>query len=89
MSKLFSPVVALWLLANGVLGIINIARFDPSVFKAISPHYFMEYFINDGTKGWKSLGGVLLCATGVEALFADLGHFNRQSVQVGAPTQHQ
>ena len=82
MSALFSPIVTLWLLMNAVLGIINIARFDATVFKAVSPHYFMRYFIDNGTRGWQSLGGVLLCATGVEALFADLGHFNRQAVQV-------
>jgi KUP system potassium uptake protein len=85
MSKLFSPVVTIWLLMNAAIGIVNIARFDASVFKAVSPHYFMRYFIDNGKTGWKSLGGVLLCATGVEALFADLGHFNRLSVQVRAP----
>ncbi|GAQ92301.1 Potassium transporter family protein [Klebsormidium nitens] len=82
MSKVFSPVVMLWLLGNAVIGVVNIAKYDASVFKAISPHYFMRYFIDDGKTAWKSLGGVLLCATGVEALFADLGHFNRQSVQL-------
>ena len=41
-----------------------------------------SYFLRTGTEGWRSLGGVLLCVTGCEALFADLGHFSRKSIQV-------
>lgn len=39
------------------------------------------YFLRNGKEGWRSLGGVLLCVTGCEALFADLGHFSRKSIQ--------
>lgn len=39
------------------------------------------YFLRRGHEGWRSLGGVLLCVTGCEALFADLGHFSRKAIQ--------
>ena len=76
----FSPIITLWLIANAVIGVYNIAKYDPTVFKALAPNYWFSYFLRNGATGWKSLGGVLLCITGTEALFADLGHFNRRSV---------
>jgi K+ transporter len=46
---------------------------DASVLKAFSPHFAIAYLVRNGTDGWRSLGGVLLCFTGVEAIYADLG----------------
>lgn len=40
------------------------------------------WFQNHGTEGWLNMAGVFLCLTGCEAMFADMGHFNRQSIQV-------
>jgi len=74
----FSPVVALWFLVLLVTGIINIIRFNPRIFFSINPYYAIEFLLS---KGLSVLGGVLLAVTGVEALFADLGHYNRQSIQ--------
>ena len=53
-----------------------------AIFKALSPHYLFLYFIRNGFSGWVSLGGTLLCVTGSEALYADLGHFSRVSIRV-------
>jgi KUP system potassium uptake protein len=55
----------------------NLAKHDWTVLKAFSPSFAGSYFVRNGTPGWKSLGGVLLAFTGVEALFADLGAFSR------------
>lgn len=54
---------------------------DASVLRAFSPHFAISYLVRNGTDGWRSLGGVLLCFTGVEALYADLGAFTRRAVQ--------
>lgn len=58
----------------------NLAVHDYTVLKAFSPYFAGEYFVRNGTDGWKSLGGILLCFTGVEALFADLGAFSQRYV---------
>ena len=46
------------------------------------PGYGVRFFLRNGWDGWQMLGGVLLCITGTEAMFADLGHFNLQAIQV-------
>ncbi|KAG0648812.1 Potassium transporter 5, partial [Hyphodiscus hymeniophilus] len=78
----FAPIVITWLAFNACFGIYNLAKFDDSVLKAFNPAYGFEYLIRHKTEGWKSLGGVLLAFTGVEALFADLGAFSRKAIQI-------
>lgn len=81
---LFAPIVFLWFLAIACTGIWNIT-FYPQILKAFSPHYVFDYFIRNKGAGFERLGGVLLAITGVEALYADLGHFNRISIQLSFP----
>lgn len=78
----FAPVVIIWLLFNAVCGIYNLVMFDHSVLKAFSPYFAGNYLVRNGTDGWKSLGGILLAFTGVEALFADIGAFSRKAIQL-------
>ena len=54
----------------------------PDVFKAISPHYAFRYFFSAGQASWVSLNGILLCVSGSEALFADMGHFSHMAITV-------
>ena len=54
----------------------------PHVFKAISPHYAFRYFFSAGQASWVSLNGILLCVSGSEALFADMGHFSHTVITV-------
>jgi KUP system potassium uptake protein len=82
LASCFAPIVIVWLLFNFVFGIYNLAIYDASVLKAFSPYFAGAYFVRNGTDGWRSLGGVLLAFTGVEALFADLGAFTRRAVQL-------
>lgn len=64
----------------------NLTKHDHSVLKAFSPSFAIQYLLRNKTDGWKSLGGILLAFTGVEALFADLGAFTRRYLQAaGAP----
>ena len=54
----------------------------PGVFRAISPHYACQYFFSTGEVSWVSLNGILLCVSGSEALFADMGHFSHRAISV-------
>ncbi|KAI4372324.1 hypothetical protein MLD38_010568 [Melastoma candidum] len=81
-SWLFAPVVLLWLLLIGSIGIYNLAKYDTSVLRAFSPVYIYRHFRRGGKDRWTSLGGVFLCITGTEALFADLSHFPVLAVQI-------
>ncbi len=76
------PIVTIWLLFNLATGIYNLASFDYTVLKAFSPYFAIHYLIRNGHEGWKSLGGLLLAFTGVEALFADLGAFSKRAIQI-------
>ncbi|KAJ6895062.1 potassium transporter 1 isoform X1 [Populus alba x Populus x berolinensis] len=79
---LFAPIVTAWLLCISSIGIYNIFRWNRHVFCAISPIYMLKFLKNTGTEGWVSLGGVVLSITGVETMFADLGHFSSSSIKV-------
>ncbi|XP_022748753.1 potassium transporter 11-like isoform X2 [Durio zibethinus] len=81
-SWLFAPIVLLWFLVIGGIGIFNIWKYDRSVLRAFSPVHIYRYFKRGGRDGWTSLGGIMLSITGTEALFADLGHFPVSSVQI-------
>ncbi|KAJ4954674.1 hypothetical protein NE237_011457 [Protea cynaroides] len=80
---MFAPIIILWLLSIAAIGIYNIIEWNPNVFRALSPHYIYKYFRVTGIDGYFSLGGILLCITGTEAMFADLGHFTSSSLRVG------
>jgi KUP system potassium uptake protein len=73
-GHLFGPVMATWFLVIGTLGLWGIAQ-HPSVLFALSPTYAIAYLLHGGSAGFLVLGGVFLCVTGAEALFADMGHF--------------
>ncbi|KAJ0987308.1 hypothetical protein J5N97_005664 [Dioscorea zingiberensis] len=80
-SFLFSPIMAAWTLSTPMIGVYSFCQYHPGVFKAISPHYIVRFFLRNGKTGWHLLGGTVLVITGAEAMFADLGHFNRRSIQ--------
>jgi len=78
----FAPVVMLWLILNFAFGIYNLAVHDHTVLKAFSPYFAGQYFVRNKTEGWRSLGGVLLAFTGVEAMYANLGAFNQRAIRI-------
>ncbi|KAG0497423.1 hypothetical protein HPP92_002114 [Vanilla planifolia] len=80
---LFAPIVMVWLLCIGIIGLYNTIHWNPRIYQAISPFYMIKFFKKTGKDGWLSLGGILLCITGSEAMFADLGHFTSISIRVG------
>lgn len=81
-SKAFSPIVIVWLLLNSAFGMYNLARHDHGMLQAFNPYYAFDFLIRNKYNGWRSLGGILLCFTGVEVLFAGIGAFSRQAIQV-------
>ncbi|XP_022941826.1 potassium transporter 2-like isoform X2 [Cucurbita moschata] len=78
----FAPVVLIWLLCISTLGIYNIIQWNPHVYQALSPYYMFKFLEKTRKSGWMSLGGILLCITGSEAMFADLGHFSYTAIQI-------
>ncbi|KAJ6721429.1 POTASSIUM TRANSPORTER 12-RELATED [Salix viminalis] len=79
---MFAPVLALWFFSLGAIGIYNLVKYDISVLKALNPAYIYFFFKKNSSAAWSALGGCVLCITGAEAMFADLGHFSVQSVQI-------
>ncbi|XP_059439737.1 potassium transporter 5-like [Corylus avellana] len=82
MGYTFSPIICIWFVLIAGIGIYNFFKFDPMVIKAVNPMYIIDYFQRNKKQAWISLGGVVLCTTGSEALFADLGHFSVRSIQI-------
>lgn len=78
----FAPVLCLWFAAIAVIGICNIIKYDLSVFRAFNPAYIYYFFARNKVKAWYILGGLVLCITGGEAMFADLGNFSVRSIQI-------
>lgn len=61
---LFAPIVLLWFILIGGIGIFNIRKYDSSVLRAFSPVYIVHYFRRGGRDAWTSLGGIMLSITG-------------------------
>ncbi|KAJ3707967.1 hypothetical protein LUZ61_011672 [Rhynchospora tenuis] len=79
---LFAPIVVTWLLCISMIGLYNIIHWNPHVYQALSPYYMYKFLRKTQRSGWMSLGGILLCITGSEAMFADLGHFSQLSIKI-------
>jgi KUP system potassium uptake protein len=75
----FGPLMLLWFLSLAVSGIVSIL-YVPSVLKAINPYYAFKFLYENGISGFFVLSAVFLCATGGEALYADMGHLGRRSI---------
>ena len=80
-GRLFGPVMAVWFLAIGVFGLIEILR-HPFVLLAISPSYAIGLCIAYKGLAFIVLGAVVLCVTGAEALYADMGHFGAHPIRL-------
>jgi len=74
LGGVFGPVMLLWFSTIAALGAYHVAR-APRILLALSPEYGVRYFAEHGFPGITILGGVILCVTGGEALYADMGHF--------------
>lgn len=80
-GRLFGPITCVWFIALGALGIYHIAQ-NPEVLWAFSPFYAIHFFFENSTIGLMVLGTVVLCVTGAEALYADMGHFGFKPIRM-------
>lgn len=78
----FAPILCLWFVVIAGIGIYNFSIYDPTIIRAANPWSIVTYFQRNGKDAWISLGGVVMCITGAEALFADVGHFSVRSIQI-------
>jgi KUP system potassium uptake protein len=80
-GKAFGPIMGLWFLSIAVLGLWGIVR-HPAVFAALNPLIGLRYLFSNGYASFLVLGGVFLCVTGAEALYADMGHFGARPIRL-------
>ncbi|HZV85595.1 MAG TPA: potassium transporter Kup [Brevundimonas sp.] len=81
-ARFFGPLTLAWFLVLAALGVLHIFD-DPSIFRALSPHYGVLFLIENGALGFIILGSVFLAVTGAEALYADMGHFGKAPIRAG------
>lgn len=80
-GRLFGPIMLIWFLAVGLLGLWHVIQ-HPGVMAALNPLYAIEFLLNHGILSFFALGAVVLCLTGAEALYADMGHFGRLPIRI-------
>ena len=80
-GKFFGPITLVWFASIAVLGLVHIAD-NPSILWALSPHHALRFIIGQPLVTFIILGAVVLCVTGGEALYADMGHFGRKPIRL-------
>jgi len=80
-GRVFGPVMLLWFVALAALGAVHVLR-NPAVLAAANPFYAVEFFLHNGREAAIVLGAVVLCITGGEALYADMGHFGSRPIRL-------
>ena len=80
-GKLFAPVMLVWFLVPAILGVSGIMK-NPEVLHALNPAYAVEFFLHYKSVSFFALGAVVLAITGVEALYADMGHFGKVPIRL-------
>ncbi|MES2361538.1 MAG: potassium transporter Kup [Pseudomonadota bacterium] len=80
-GKFFGPITLLWFVAIGVLGALQIVD-NPGILKALSPWYALRFMFESPGTTFVILGAIVLCVTGAEALYADMGHFGKRPIRL-------
>jgi KUP system potassium uptake protein len=80
-GKLFAPVMLVWFLTLATLGTMSIIK-NPIILQALNPWHAIHFFIHYKAVSFFALGGVVLAVTGVEALYADMGHFGKLPIRI-------
>ena len=79
-GKVFGPITTVWFFCIAILGLMQIIE-NPVVLQALNPLHAVNFFMINGKAAWLVLGAVVLCVTGGEALYADMGHFGRMPIR--------
>ena len=80
-GKLFAPIMLIWFMTLAVLGLRGIIH-NPEVLGALNPVWAVRFFVQYQTTSFFALGAVVLAITGVEALYADMGHFGKNPIRL-------
>ena len=80
-GALFGPVMTAWFIVIAVLGLLHIGD-NPAILKALSPHFALIFLLGHPAVAFVALGSVVLCVTGAEALYADMGHFGKRPIRI-------
>ena len=80
-GKVFGSIMILWFITIGAAGLREILQ-SPRILSGLDPRYAWKFFADNHLHGFVVLGSVVLCITGGEALYADLGHFGRRAIQL-------
>jgi KUP system potassium uptake protein len=80
-GRFFGPITLLWFGVLAVLGLVHIAQ-HPAVLVALSPHYAVGFLLAQPGVAFLALAALVLCVTGAEALYADLGHFGKKPIRL-------
>ncbi|NMC72852.1 MAG: KUP/HAK/KT family potassium transporter, partial [Geobacteraceae bacterium] len=78
-AGVFGPVMVLWFATLTVTGLVSLAEM-PEILGAVSPHHAIRFFLDNGFSAYIVLSEVILCSTGGEALYADMGHLGRRPI---------
>ena len=80
-GRFFGPITLVWFVAIGLLGVMQIVG-NPTILKALSPHYALQFMFTNPGVTFVVLGAIVLCVTGAEALYADMGHFGIKPIRI-------
>jgi KUP system potassium uptake protein len=80
-GTVFGPIMLFWFSTIAVLGLVQVLR-KPEILAALDPRYAVAFFVDNRLHGMVVLGAVVLCLTGGEALYADMGHFGRRPIRL-------
>ncbi|MNZ61057.1 potassium transport protein Kup [compost metagenome] len=80
-GRWFGPIMLIWFATLALLGLLEIAQ-TPAILRAINPLYAVDFLLTNPGTAFVVLGAVVLCVTGAEALYADMGHFGRGAIQL-------
>ncbi len=80
-GRFFGPITLVWMLSIALLGVAQIVH-HPEILAALSPHYALDFLWSQPGTSFIILGAVVLCVTGAEALYADLGHFGKRPIRI-------
>lgn len=81
-GKLFGPIMVVWFIALGGLGLLHLLQ-APAILMAVSPHHGIRFLMEHSLQAFVVLGSVFLVLTGAEALYADMGHFGARPIRYG------
>jgi KUP system potassium uptake protein len=80
-GKFFGPICVVWFIVIAIMGVPHIVA-HPEVLGALSPHHALRFIFNHFGTAFILLGALVLCVTGAEALYADMGHFGKKPIRL-------